>query len=633
MGDPLTLSLRAWPKEDPQAKSLSRLIPRINDQRGNFRNITEEGLQEEIRVLQAGGDSAQPDTDEAGGVDAKDDDASVRKEEVMAAREEIVKQIGQAHMETYYALDFVSLLLSRETPRQAEVSMSELLRKRVPLGSLGAERVQATPASEVHDQDDELVSRGWKLQGLNSAADSLLRSATRLEKEIEQETRYWEQVLAVSERGWSVCRLPREKHTLGVRFGFSEAVAEFRERGLAALRRGPDGSVTLDQGLLDSTPKTIRVRIQDTAHDTIGTSTVPTITPEDSLVESPLFQARNTIYDEELYYEMTREARLLANVGVRTLDSSISLTLLNRQILIDLIPLPSTASSPTPPNSLAESICLALRLLLSHSHHQNLRRRSQPLPPLSDRKRTLPPYPLLRPLLTTLLHTNAITSLTSFLTTLTAPLTTASLPSSISLSAFTNTALPPSTNPFSILETFTSPATSTITLTLPSLPLTLALRTQLAPPHLGTSYHLTHLSHTHPPAHFSSPTDLTTHLTHLTTQSLTSLILSWTPAHLEGKDVDPDTPGEVGWTRSGGSGPEMVRTFRKTGRAKRLVIGVGEGRVEVRWSWVGGERSQGVGKRKKTQAEAGRCVWTGGEEGEKRPFREVVSEAGRYGVD
>jgi mediator of RNA polymerase II transcription subunit 17 len=52
--------------------------------------------------------------------------------------------------------------------------------------------------------------------------DSILASASRLEKEIELETRYWQQVLAVSENGWSVCRLPNEKHTLGVRFGFSE---------------------------------------------------------------------------------------------------------------------------------------------------------------------------------------------------------------------------------------------------------------------------------------------------------------------------------------------------------------------------------------------------------------------------
>lgn len=125
-------------------------------------------------------------------------------------------------METLYALDFVSLVLSKDTPRQAEISMSQHLRQSVPIGSLGASIIRQPQLSEKEKTDEELVSQGWKLQGLTSAADSLLRSATRLEEEMEQETKYWEQVLAVKEQGWSICRLPRERHTLGVRYGFAE---------------------------------------------------------------------------------------------------------------------------------------------------------------------------------------------------------------------------------------------------------------------------------------------------------------------------------------------------------------------------------------------------------------------------
>ena len=36
------------------------------------------------------------------------------------------------------------------------------------------------------------------------------------------EARYWEDVLAVKQKGWSVCRYPRERQTLGVRYGFLE---------------------------------------------------------------------------------------------------------------------------------------------------------------------------------------------------------------------------------------------------------------------------------------------------------------------------------------------------------------------------------------------------------------------------
>lgn len=90
------------------------------------------------------------------------------------------------------------------------------------MGCIGAEIVQAPEKSEAEINRMQMVSIGWKMRSLKSTADSLLRSATRLEQEIERETRYWEKILTVKEQGWSLCRLPREKHTLGVRFGFAE---------------------------------------------------------------------------------------------------------------------------------------------------------------------------------------------------------------------------------------------------------------------------------------------------------------------------------------------------------------------------------------------------------------------------
>ena len=130
----------------------------------------------------------------------------------------------QAQVQSSYALDFISLLLSKSTPRQAELSMSTFLKQQVPMGSLGAEIVQLPNTAESTKANDKMISTGWKLQSLNAAADSLLQSATRLEKEMEQEATYWEQVLAVKERGWSLSRLPREKHTLSVRYGFAEGM-------------------------------------------------------------------------------------------------------------------------------------------------------------------------------------------------------------------------------------------------------------------------------------------------------------------------------------------------------------------------------------------------------------------------
>lgn len=121
-----------------------------------------------------------------------------------------------------FALDFVSLLISRDMPNQASLSISPFLRENVGMGTLGADKIHTSKVTDAQKEDNKRIAKGWKIQNLNKTADSILASATRLEKEIEVETEYWKHVLAVKESGWSICRLPNEKHTLGVRFGFSE---------------------------------------------------------------------------------------------------------------------------------------------------------------------------------------------------------------------------------------------------------------------------------------------------------------------------------------------------------------------------------------------------------------------------
>lgn len=129
---------------------------------------------------------------------------------------------SQAHNESAQALDFVSLLLSQHAPQQAQQTLNPYIKNALPLGVLGTGRVQPPQKMDAQKDTDSMMAIGWKMQSLDSAADLLLKSATRLELELERETRYWERVLAVKQQGWSVCRLPREKHTLSVKYGFSE---------------------------------------------------------------------------------------------------------------------------------------------------------------------------------------------------------------------------------------------------------------------------------------------------------------------------------------------------------------------------------------------------------------------------
>lgn len=92
MAEPLSLSLRAWPTKDPSLDTLPNLIPRINEQRGAFRNVTEEGLEQEIRASEAGevhAESPETQTQLSSLQDAKG-----KREEILATREEILKQVA-----------------------------------------------------------------------------------------------------------------------------------------------------------------------------------------------------------------------------------------------------------------------------------------------------------------------------------------------------------------------------------------------------------------------------------------------------------------------------------------------------------------------------------------------------------
>lgn len=118
----------------------------------------------------------------------------------------------------------MSLLLTSHTPKVAEATVSPYVNQTIPFGSLGAEIMQATKEVESEETSHDLVGLGWRLRSLTRSADSLLSSATRLEKEMERESTYWQQVLQVKEAGWPVSRLPGDRQTLGVRFGFAEGM-------------------------------------------------------------------------------------------------------------------------------------------------------------------------------------------------------------------------------------------------------------------------------------------------------------------------------------------------------------------------------------------------------------------------
>jgi hypothetical protein len=91
MAEALSLSLQAFPSIDKEKQSLQYLISRVNQQKGPFRSVTEESLEEEIQALNSSETEAgQDDTLET--VEGAEE-AESKKENIFTAREEILKQI------------------------------------------------------------------------------------------------------------------------------------------------------------------------------------------------------------------------------------------------------------------------------------------------------------------------------------------------------------------------------------------------------------------------------------------------------------------------------------------------------------------------------------------------------------
>jgi mediator of RNA polymerase II transcription subunit 17 len=184
-----------------------------------------------------------------------------------------------------------------------------------------------------------------------------------------------------------------------------------------------DGSIILDPALALK-PKMFRVRISVDGKIT-GTSrsSLDSDLAAQSL-EKSIQLARDSLLEEELYYEMSLETRQLLAYGVEFRNSVIHVdmpqiggTSHHRKLLIDCIPRedPIASNEGHEHDWLARNIAEALRLLLAHEHSMRLHRRSQLPPPLTGQAQENPPPPLLRTLLAVTNHIAGVDSLYVYL--------------------------------------------------------------------------------------------------------------------------------------------------------------------------------------------------------------------------
>jgi mediator of RNA polymerase II transcription subunit 17 len=274
-----------------------------------------------------------------------------------------------------------------------------------------------------------------------------------------------------------------------------------------------DGGIILDPNLALK-PKTLRIRIMEGTKVT-GSSQLPVESLGEGLaVEKSIRLARDSLLEEELFYEMSLETRQLLPYGVRLRDSVITVDApgtdtSTRQLLIDCIPrgdkIPDGQDHTH--DWLTQAIAEVLRLLLTHEHSMRLYRRTQIPPPLTSRKQEKKAPPLLRTLLAMLHHLQNVDSLFAYLHKVSKTLRSAGLEAPVdtareeSLSKLRDS-LGKSTNKDlsvtdQLLDIFTRPYTGKATLILPSTQsspieqLSIAVRTVIGAPTFGTEYKLT----------------------------------------------------------------------------------------------------------------------------------------------
>lgn len=400
------------------------ILARVSGERGHFRDITEASLQEELateEALELSESGSEDEEEERDDVSQLPDRARpATREELFKAKYEMLGNVRAAEQEILMSLDFVSLLLSKDAPRQAQNTVSPFLRDAVPLGTLGADVWKRMPTNSAREADYEKLATNVRIESLQESADSLLAAATRLESNVRKETQYWEQVLSISEEGWNICRIPGQQHRLGVSFGFSESAPEFSRRGLAALNSSSDGGVVVERGV-GSAPKALQATLHQHGK-IVGTSNIPKLLDADeTTLEARIRYARDSLFDEELYHEMIRESRTITSLGAGMQGSTIEVELGNGMHLsFDLISLDDSRETngvgSSDGDTVAQTVALVARLLLSQAHREQIRARSEVPAPISDKsKEERVVMPILRPIMSLLLHRESLERLNAYI--------------------------------------------------------------------------------------------------------------------------------------------------------------------------------------------------------------------------
>lgn len=490
----IPIEVPAKVKEDEAPTELSVRINQIFNQKGAFRNVTEESIAQDPDSDYEDFKAEESTADEHG----KAETADQRLERLFKERDEMLGQITQGAIQINSALDFVSMLLSQHS-KIAQGTFSDALKAAVKPGMFDG-HVLPEGHIESNVKSTNELSTGWRWQSYNAASNSLQSASKRLREQADRESSFWHQVADINQKGWKLSRHPRNSRATGAHFGLSESAPQFRQQGFALLRQDSGSSVYLD---LPKTQSRKRLSVQMLREDRVTGQHTQMAAKVHSAVEQQLTDARDRSIDEELFHELGREARLAANQGIVTRDEHIEMDIAGNSRVRFTFRSPKSGfehEGIRTDDDLARYIRLSMRSLLLHAHKENYVRRTRAPPPISLRTASRPEYAILRPILAALRHRIAVAGLRHQIdTAITDPLVAAQL--SVGISVDDNQKEDSnSDDPHSFVES--SPQISKFVIQLPSTKAaTITVQTYLGRPTYGTSYAVSAVDYDHSSFH------------------------------------------------------------------------------------------------------------------------------------
>jgi mediator of RNA polymerase II transcription subunit 17, fungi type len=146
-------------------------------------------------------------------------------------------------------MNLVNLCLSRDPTKNLESAYTPMFKGfNIPRGSFGVDkgitleesgRVEDVTLHEDLQKRHELVVKGSKMEALDWSTNSLLKAATELEKEVRKETKYWEEILSISGKGWPLQRTRGNTRNApyAVHYGLPEGIIDKLRIAIAILTR------------------------------------------------------------------------------------------------------------------------------------------------------------------------------------------------------------------------------------------------------------------------------------------------------------------------------------------------------------------------------------------------------------